>query len=255
MTDADGTNGSGDSFLSPSFRADAKSRPTYETKLILPEALAREVERRLAPQLVLDPHADPARDNSYHIASVYFDTPQLDVYRRAPGYREHKYRLRRYDAGDLAFCERKSKRRGAVRKRRTSVPLDELGLLENGFSPEWAGSWFAAKVRQKGLAPVCQVSYRRTAYLGCNADGPIRLTFDRALHGLPAAAARFDGESRGTALLPENVIVEFKFQGGMAPAFKETIAALGLTFGPASKYRRCVDAFRGSSVLSESACA
>jgi hypothetical protein len=89
--------------------------------------------------------------------------------------------------------------------------------------------------------------------LGRNAEGPIRLTFDRGLFGLPAQAARFDGDGRGTALLPEQVVVEFKFQGGMAPAFKETIAALGLTFGPASKYRRCVDAIRAG--IAESACA
>src|SRR5262245_243565 len=60
----------------------------FELKFLLSPEEAAEVEYRLGPALQLDPHADPARENSYRITTLYCDTPQWQVF-----YQEGRFRL------------------------------------------------------------------------------------------------------------------------------------------------------------------
>ncbi len=219
----------------------ALAAPAYEVKFLLTEPQAREVEAMLRGHLALDPHADPTLGTAYRVTSVYFDTPALDVYRRTPGHRVHKFRLRRYGSDPTAYLERKSKRRGQVSKHRTAVPLAELAGLAD--APEgWSGVWFARHLAARGLRPVCRMTYERTAFVGAGPSGPIRLTFDRAARGVASSDPRVEPVAEGLDLLRGDVIAEFKFLAAMPPLFKEVIAALWLTPSGVSKYRRCVGA-------------
>jgi hypothetical protein len=216
--------------------------PAYEMKFLLSEPQARAVEAMLRGRLALDPHADPAL-GGYRVTSVYFDTPAFDVYRRAADHRGHKFRLRRYGSDPTAYLERKTKRNGQVWKRRSAVPVAELAHLTDGHADEWPGAWFAWHLAAGGLRPVCRVTYERTAFVGAGPDGPIRLTLDRAAHGLASASPpQVEPFAGGLPLLDGEVIAEFKFLSAMPHLFKAVIGELRLTPSGVSKYRRCAEA-------------
>lgn len=228
---------------SPSlFAAGAGGPAAYEVKFLLTEAQARAVEDRLRGRLAPDPHADPALGGAYRTTSLYTDTPAFDVYRRSPGFARRKFRARRYGADGPVFLERKAKSGDRVRKRRSGVPLAELGLLAAADpGPGWPGHWFHRQLAVRGLRPVCRITYDRVAYLGTADGGTVRLTFDRHVRGEPA-----DGwdlrPAAGPGLLPGQVICEFKFRAALPALFKGVIADLGLAPAKVSKYRRFLEA-------------
>lgn len=227
---------------SPGLYRGETEAPAFEVKFLLTETEAREVERRLRPRLVPDPHADPALGGGYRVTSVYFDTPAFDVYRRTKGFRRRKFRVRRYGAAPTAFLEQKSKKAQRVRKRRTAVPVVELPRLAGEVPADWPAAWFVKKLAARGLRPVCRVSYERVALIGTSPDGPIRLTLDRAARGGPAAGPGPDPVADGPQLLNGEVIAELKFLGAMPGPFKAVVEDLRLTPRSVSKYRRCVEA-------------
>src|SRR5262249_37621424 len=146
------------------------------------EAWAR---RRLLP----DPHGDPALAGAYRTTSLYFDTPDLDVYHGTASYKRRKFRVRRYGPAPWAFLERKSKWGDRVEKRRTAVSEDELPLLAHPMAlVTWSGYWFHRRLRMRRLLPACWIAYQRTAYVGACAEGPLRLTLDRRIRGIPTSA-------------------------------------------------------------------
>jgi hypothetical protein len=216
----------------------------YELKFLLDEARAQEVERWARQRLALDPHGDPALGGAYRTTSLYFDTPGLDVYHRAPSYKRRKFRVRRYGDAPGAFLERKSKWGDRVAKRRTAVPEEELPRLVNPMSlVTWPGHWFHRNLLARRLGPACRIAYQRTAYVGAGADGPLRLTLDRRVRGVLTAEwspAPFDG---GLPLLTGQVILEFKFRLALPALFKEVVADLRLRPGAVSKYRLCREAW------------
>src|SRR5262249_46105605 len=180
-------------------------------KLVRAEAQAAEAGRFLRPSLAADPHADPTLGGAYRVTSVYFDTAAFDVYRRSENYRRRKYRVRRYGMSPTAFLERKSKSDTEVQKRRTAVPLGDLVGLDGAAPDEWSGAWFVKQLRDRGLRPVCRVSYSRVALVGSCPEGPIRVTFDRAARGLGTRGPVPEPVADGSPLLCDEVIAEFKF--------------------------------------------
>src|SRR5262249_56979914 len=116
-------------------------------KLVRAEAQAAEAGRFLRPSLAADPHADPTLGGAYRVTSVYFDTAAFDVYRRSENYRRRKYRVRRYGTSPIAFLERKSKSDQEGEKRRTAIPLAELGGLGGAAPEEWSGAWVVRQLR------------------------------------------------------------------------------------------------------------
>jgi VTC domain len=226
--------------MSPGLFRSAGTAPAFEVKFLLTEAEAAEVEQRLRGRLASDPHADG--NGTYRVTSVYFDTPQFDVYRRTERYRRRKYRVRRYGTAPSVFLERKYKNDQEVRKRRTALALTEVASLTTGHASDWPGAWFASQLTVRGLRPVCRVSYDRIALVGACHDGPIRVTFDRKAHGAPADGLTPVPVTDGPGLIGGEVITEFKFLSAMPAVFKDVIEALRLNPRPVSKYRRCVEA-------------
>jgi hypothetical protein len=228
--------------VSPGLFRDEAETPAFEVKFLLTTAEALEVEQRLRERLAPDPFADSALGGVYRVTSVYFDTSNLDVYRRTDGYRRRKYRVRRYGIAPTAFLERKAKRQERVRKRRVEIPLAELATLAGEVPADWPGAGFVKQLARRQLRPVCRVFYERTALVGTHPDGPIRVTFDRNPHGAAVDGHDLEPVANGPRLLADEVITEFKFLGAMPAAFKEVIEGLRLNPRSVSKYRRCVEA-------------
>lgn len=209
----------------------------YELKFLVTQEQAEAIRELVNGRLTPDPHADPAL-GGYRTTSLYFDTPGLDVFRGTVGFRRRKHRLRRYGDGTHVFLERKTKRGDRVRKRRTVIPDGELALLANPLSlVDWPGHWFHRYLLRRGLSPTCRITYDRVALVGLSADGPLRLTFDRQIRGALTAAWDLSAVDAGPVILPDYVIVEFKYRAFLPALFKEIIQAQRLTPSPVSKYR------------------
>lgn len=212
-------------------------------KFLLSESLAREVESILAPHLALDPHADLSLDNAYRTTTLYCDTAAFDVFHRVGPHARRKLRLRRYGESPRIFIERKHKRGERVRKRRSAIDLSELprmGKPDHGEA--WTGQWFDEMVVRQELRPACRVHYLRTAFYGATEEGPVRVTFDRDVRGLPTHDWNVDPFFGGVEVFLGEVICEFKFHGTLPAMLKSVVQSLRLSPRGVSKYRHCVEA-------------
>lgn len=228
--------------LSPSLWQDREA-PAFELKFQLFLEQARAVAAWAAQHLHLDPHADPARDNTYLVHGLYFDTPTLDVFHRTPGYKKRKYRLRRYGDNEAIFLEQKRKSGGKVAKRRVQVAeaeLDRLRAIPTDL--DWTGHWFHRRIAKRQLQPTCLISYERQAYFGHNAEGPLRLTLDRNVRTKTAESWNVAPVLDGPVMLPDQMLLELKYRRTMPALFKALMQDFGLTPAPLSKYRLAVEA-------------
>lgn len=225
----------------------------------------------LAARLARDPHGEPHLDGDYRVASLYFDTPDLEVYRRVGWHRFRKFRVRRYGGADAVFLERKTRLGDLVRKDRTPVALDELPrLAESDDDQTWIAADFRRQLARRSLAPVAFIQYRRRAFYGALDGGPsggaLRVTIDRDARGASTDGWSFGPRSAPVALLVDTtpfptsgsargtgarefMLVEIKFTSGRTDhqttaaipgAIKRLIAELGLGERGISKYRRCM---------------
>lgn len=213
----------------------------YELKLRLPTDLAEEVEAWARQRLLPDPNGQAGR---YRTTTLYCDTPLLDVYRRTTGYRNNKYRLRRYGNAPLVYLEKKTRSGDRVSKRRDAVPVEELAHLggEDAVA-DWVGDWFLRRVRIRGLSPTCRIAYTRTAFVAGTATEPLRLTLDRDLEGVPAKTWDLGPVETGKPLLPGAAVLEMKYRDAMPGLFLDLLATLPPNLGRVSKYRLCVGAW------------
>jgi hypothetical protein len=213
----------------------------HEMKFRVSEAKADQAIAWARACLDADPHIDPALGDSYHISSLYFDTPDLTVFHRIGPDRRRKYRVRRYGSEPLLYLERKLKSRGRVRKYRSWIPDDEIALLEDDDPDrEWSGDWFRRRLRVRRLEPVCRVTYERLARVGVLGGQPVRFTVDRRLRAACASGLCLPAGTDGLSLLAGEAILEFKFPHVLPQAFKELARDLSLVPGSVSKYRLAV---------------
>lgn len=228
-------------FESPSLgKPGAGAEPAFELKFLIEPGRAQEVESWARGRLALDPHGEPALGGAYRTTSLYFDTPELDVYHRTPSYKRRKFRLRRYGSAPWTFLERKSKWGDQVEKRRTAIPEGELPLLALAASlADWPGHWFHRRLRMRRLVPACRVGYQRTAYVGSCLEGPLRLTLDRRLLGILTDDWGLGPVEGGLPLLAGQVILELKFRRALPAPFKELVRDLRLNPTSVSKYGLC----------------
>ena len=239
-----------EALLSPSIeRFAGKSTPAFEIKFLITEAVAQRVEAWAGDHLLRDAYADPNRGGSYQTTTLYLDTPQLDVFRREPGFRRRKFRVRRYGEEQHLFVERTSRRKDRLKKRRERLPLADLALFA-GSEPEavWPGLWFRERIAARSLIPTCRLTYLRTAFVKPSSAGPLRVTLDRQMRGERASEWDLSPVSGGTAILPEHVVCEFKYRGSLPALFKEAIAALQLEAAGISKYRQVMKACGGQAL-------
>jgi hypothetical protein len=210
-----------------------------EIKFLIPAGSAAGVREWARQRLHPDPNAE-GRD-AYRITTLYYDTPAFSMFHREGSHGRAKYRIRRYDSADTVFLERKLRANGVVRKRRTLVALDELCELER-CDPAWRGNWFRRRAEARGMSPVCQISYERTALVGEIDSRAIRLTVDDGLCASRVARPVFATLTDCVPLLNGQSILEMKFRVAMPDVFREMVEVFRLSAEPLSKYRLAVPA-------------
>ena len=231
-------------YLSPALARRFGGPPAYEIKFLLDPDRAERIEDWARTHLSYDPYADPALGYTYRIHTLYLDTAGFDMFRRVPGHKRHKFRVRRYGAEPVVYLERKTKTGDWVAKRRTKVAADELSRLDEfPADPGWPGFWFRRRLAFRRLRPTCRVSYDRVAHVGPGPNGLLRLTLDRNIHTAPAVGWEIADFPAPRPALTERVIVELKYRAAMPAAFKTLLVDLGLAPRQASKYRLGVAAW------------
>jgi hypothetical protein len=221
-----------------------------ELKFVVPGPALPSLIQWLGYRLDPDPHGDPARGEGYAVSTLYFDTPNYDIFRKSAVYRRSKYRVRRYNSEPVVYLEKKSKWNAAVVKRRTPVRLEEfvrLGRLE--ADPDWTGAWFDRRLRKRRLHPVCWVHYERLARVGrvrgAAEESMLRVTLDREIVCRPAVGLALEPALPGHPLLPGQGILEVKAQGMLPGSLVELLDSLELAPAHVSKYglsaRACME--------------
>lgn len=206
-----------------------------ELKFLVAPDVGADIRAWIRTELTPDPHGTGAFADEYSTTTLYADTPAWDVYLRHGSYGRSKYRVRRYGTSDVVFLERKLRTAALLSKRRTIIPIDALG--------QWGpGHWFHERLTARGLTPVCQVSYDRTARVTATPYGIARLTVDSGLRAQPACAWEYDETPRYQSVLTGAEILELKFMVAMPAVFKRLIETFGLAPDSVSKYRLSVAA-------------
>lgn len=210
-----------------------------ELKFLVTPGCADGLKNWARRHLEADPFATPEMGDAYLTTSLYFDTPQFDVFHQKGSYGSAKYRVRRYGRADQAFLERKLRNHRLVVKRRSNVGIGELQALDNGAPPDaaWEGYWFHRRIVVRGLRPVCQVAYQRTARTASSETGPIRLTIDEDLRAVSTQRPVFDHQQPGVDLLRDMLVVEMKFREALPELFRNAMEEFGLEPRTVSKYK------------------
>ena len=203
------------------------------------------VDESLAPRLVEWARANLARDafgsglfgDEYTTTSLYYETPDFDVYHRRGSYGRSKFRVRRYGASDIVFLERKFRTHRLLAKRRTTVPITDLEHLAAPVpEPSWPGYWFHRRVLLRRLDPLIQMSYARVARVGMASAGPIRMTVDTDLRVLPMPDRAFI-PGVGFPLIDGHCIVELKYRLELPALFRQLVETFRIESSAVSKYR------------------
>lgn len=209
-----------------------------ELKFLITPDVAAGVREWARHKLLPDPYGNGNAHDEYKITSLYFETDLFDVYNRKGSFGRSKYRIRRYGGEEVVYLERKLKTNGLVAKRRSPSVTKEIRLLsEMQPDPKWLGSWYHKRVLLRGLKPICQISYERTARVAATQTGPVRLTLDENLRALPAREYVFQPDADCLKVAPANVVMEMKFRGETPVIFKELIEKFALSPKKMSKYR------------------
>ena len=215
-----------------------------EIKFLLDERLAPAIRAWARTNLRPDPHGSGPFGDAYTTSTIYFDTPQLDVFHRRDSFGRAKYRVRRYGSADVVFFERKLRKPGVLIKRRTADSIDALTRLEADEADSgWAGHWFQRRLQVRRLEPVCQVVYDRTARVTPTAEGVARLTLDGNLRASAVDTPRFAADA-GETFLDGHAILELKYHARVPAVFRRLIEEFALRPQTASKYRLAVAALR-----------
>jgi hypothetical protein len=211
----------------------------FETKFLLAADSVRNVVGWVDSRLETDPHG--GADGGYQVSSLYFDSPDFEIFRMAQAGAVDKYRVRRYGSEDVLHLECKSKRQDRTMKWRVTIPAAELPRVEQACGPEsWAGDWYAEALRARSLRPVCHVSYSRRAWSGCVEGEHVRVTLDQDLRCQRAEGLRSCLAGPGVPLL-EGCVLEVKFTRSLPDAISTWTTALGVEPQRLSKYRRAVE--------------
>jgi hypothetical protein len=136
------------------------------------------------------------------------------------------------------FLERKMKRDGLVSKKRTEVALTDLGkIAEPRPDCRWSAFWYHRRILARGLQPVCQIRYSRTARVAASGNGAIRLTLDDAISLGRADGFLFNSHLEPTPFSQDHLILELKFRKLLPDLFQRLIHEFHLEPNPVSKYR------------------
>lgn len=222
-----------------------------EFKFVVDTEVRDQMLPEVVTRLLADPHSDTA--GGYHVATVYYDSADRDVYweRSRKVTPRHKLRLRRYGDGGhteaASFVEIKTRLRRRVVKRRLPVTVEQGLALCSGIA--LPGSFQPSEqaviddvlglVSLRDLQPACLIRYRRQAFVG---DLGLRLTFDSQLTYRVENPTSFNDTSFERALLTdEQVVMEIKVADSAPSWLANLVARHGGVLQRFSKYCRAVE--------------
>lgn len=162
----------------------------YEYKFLVEDELVPTIRSYALSTSRLDSHARTG-DGAYTIRSLYFDTPEFDLYAANQHEQGRRFKVRARTYPDTqnspVFLEVKRRFGDVISKSRAAVPcatwteaieLDAKTLEGLPEKTRSGVSAFAMKVHLHHLEPVVLVEYEREAYVS-EIDSYARLTFDR----------------------------------------------------------------------------
>jgi hypothetical protein len=211
-----------------------------ELKFVVEENRADAIRQWMRDELGPDPHGVGVAGDFYQTTSLYFDTDDFDHFFKRRSFARAKFRIRRYNAGSVVFLERKMKVNGRVSKLRSHCEVADLERLST-TATDWPGNWFARRLENRKLKPVCEIAYNRTARIGMSESGPLRLTLDTDLRATEITAVRFT-DAANVDVAPGLAILEMKYRVHVPPVFKRLIEEFGLSARSHSKYRTTIEA-------------
>ena len=232
----------------------------YELKYIISEECARGVRDFVQPYLVPDAYADPNRDNSYPVHSLYLDSDDLLLYyQTVQGLKNRfKLRIRFYDGNPASpvFLEIKRRKTDVIEKQRATLTRTGVHQLLDGYRPDprelvsQNGSMKARAALHDFVdlrdairaGPCAYVSYTREAYVSPESNR-IRVTFDRELFGnCYDPATSFLPPVDGVRPRVAGVILELKFTDRVPGWMHELAGVFNLQRTSMPKYIECVRA-------------
>lgn len=213
----------------------------------------------LLPFVHPDKFAAKHKDNQYTVRSIYFDTPDFQMYHTKRNHLAHrmKVRLRSYNLESeesSVFFEIKRKYEAPIVKNRATLPFSAVKAIFNGASVE---SFlpvtnkadnvrrFFYQIYGRKLRPVVNVVYEREVYLS-NVPDPendLRITIDKNLRSVPYPRVEELFVERDLRYpLQDEFILEVKFNKYCPVWLKPMLGEMQLRKEPASKYVLCMDA-------------
>jgi len=234
----------------------------FELKFIIDEHCAEGVRDFARSYLEVDEFADPEKQNSYPICSLYCDNSELFLCRQTVVGEKNRFklRIRFYDDNPdhPAFLEIKRRITDVIRKERAKVTREGARRILAGHGPDRAflSNPETDDISASAMVNFCDlrdnigakgciyVSYQREAYVSPNSD-LIRVTFDRLLHGSPyqqddALTLPTEGVYPATGN-GDKVILELKFTDRFAGWMRELVQEFNLQRTSVPKYVRCIN--------------
>lgn len=245
----------------------------HEYKYYVPVFHLATLRSMLLPFVQPDRYAALQPEHHYTVRSIYFDTPDLEMYHTKREHIAHrmKVRLRGYNlGGDTApvFFEIKRKYEGPILKNRATMPFESVKNIFQGASvdtylPETNKAdnvrRFFYQLYTRRLRPVVTCIYEREAFISkvIDLDNNLRISLDKNLRSVPfPAVSELFTERDLRYPLEQLFILEIKFNTYCPAWLKPILSMLELQKAPASKYVLCMDSqpsiqanrFRGVSL-------
>jgi hypothetical protein len=232
-----------DTGLLPAFLGEEGDLFAFEVKFVVDDALGREIAAWAQGALRAGRAGEPAPSGAYRVHTLYLDTPGLDSFRRRPGFKKRRLRVRRYGSADVLHLEEKTKKGERVATRHAPISaraLDQLGGAEPVSDPDVA--WFQRRIARRRLVPTARVSCVRTAFLAADEHEAARLTLDAEVRTAAERSWCVAPVAGGVELLDGRQVLELKYRHAMPAAFKDLVVRYALVPRAASKYRLAVAA-------------
>ncbi|HEY9723405.1 MAG TPA: polyphosphate polymerase domain-containing protein [Oscillatoriaceae cyanobacterium] len=212
-----------------------------ERKYLVPVATAQALRQALAERLDLEQFV-PGRPRS-RVHSIYFDSPDLALYRESLGEENSlKLRLRAYaslhDEGEpTVFLECKLGVREAARRKKRKLrwalpPAMLATLVEKRYEalePDTQPKFWRKALgllAERELVPRLSICYEREAYV--SPDGRLRVTLDEGYRASRIEAERHSPLDAAQGDLPGLAILEVKLLGEFPEWLGELLLAWGI---------------------------
>lgn len=199
-----------------------------------------QLRQRLPAVMSRDPHA---RSGTYHIRSLYFDTPLDTALReKLDGVsRREKFRLRYYDL-DPSFIrlEKKSKLGGLCQKETAPITAEQVRQLLEGDiswlrdSPELLHRELYVKMNQSLLRPKTVVDYTREPFI--YPPGNVRVTLDYDIRTGLGSTDFLDPNCLTVPAGDAPIILEVKWDEFLPDVIRDLVQLENRRSGAFSKY-------------------